>query len=168
MRRYKNSLRALTLLVVFAIALTGLSIPSTQVEASGAASATKDEAARLYARPAPNFDLNLSRKARNLRQATANQLSAAEGLKSNTNASNMIVRWNEFGGSPDIVMNFASHAYTGTPKEAGRAFLSENTALFGITNVSDLQLVSNREALGGHLLRFKQTFNGVEQFDLCL
>jgi hypothetical protein len=100
-----------------------------------------------------------------MRQATADQLGAAEGLKANTNASNMIVRWNDFGGSPDVVMDFASHAYTGTPEEAGRAFLSENAGLFGINNVSDLQLVSNREALGGHLLRFKQTFNGIDVKD---
>ena len=55
--------------------------------------------------------------------------------------------------------------YTGTPEEAGRAFLSENAALFGISQVNDLQLVSDRAALGGHLLRFKQTFNGVDVKD---
>ncbi len=165
MRRYKNLLRAFTILLAFAVVLTGLSIPSTRVKASGAASATKDEAARMYARPAPNFDFNLSRNARNLRQATADQLGAAEGLKSNTGASEMIVRWNDFGGSPDVMMDFASHAYSGTPEEAGRAFLSENAAIFGINNVSDLQLVSNREALGGYLLRFRQTFNGIDVKD---
>lgn len=165
MRRSKNSLRAFTLILVLAIALAGLSIPTTKVDASGAASAAKDEAARLYARPAPNFDLNLSRNARGLRKASADQLGAADGLKASTNASNMIVRWNEFGGSPDVVMDFASHAYSGTPEEAGRAFLSENAALFGISNVSDLQLVTDREALGGHLLRFKQTFNGIDVKD---
>ena len=165
MRRYKNSLRAFTILLAIAIALTSLSIPGTQVDASGAASATKDEAARMYARPAPNFDLNLSKNARGLRQATADQLGAAEGLKASTGASNMIVRWNDFGGSPDVMMDFASHAYTGTPEEAGRAFLSENAAVFGISNVSDLRLVSDREALGGHLLRFRQTFNGIDVKD---
>lgn len=165
MRRSKKLLRSFTILLAFAIALTGLSIPSTRVKASGAKSATRDEAARMYARPAPNFDFNLSRNARNMRQATANQLGAAEGLKANTGASNMTVRWNDFGGSPDVLMDFASHAYTGTPEEAGRAFLSENAAIFGIGNTSDLQLVSNREALGGHLLRFKQTFNGIDVKD---
>lgn len=166
MRRYKNSIRVFTILLAFAIALTGLSIPATRVNAySAATGVTKDEAARLYARPAPNFDLNLSRSARNLRQATADQLSAAENLRANTGASSMTVRWNDFGGSPDVLMDFASHAYTGTPEEAGRAFLSENAALFGINNLNDLQLVSNREALGGHLLRFKQTFNGIDVKD---
>ena len=165
MRRYTNLLRAFTILLALAVVLTGLSIPGTRVNASGAASATKDEAARMYARPAPNFDFNLSRNARNLRQATADQLGAAEGLKSNTGASGMTVRWNDFGGSPDVMMDFASHAYSGTPEEAGRAFLSENAAIFGINNVSDLQLVSNREALGGYLLRFKQTFNGIDVKD---
>jgi Zn-dependent metalloprotease len=139
-----------------------MSIRSPKVDASGAAG-DRDATTRLYTRPAPNFDLNASRALKNLRQATAQQLSAAEALKTSTNASNMIVRWNDFGGSPNVVMNFASPAASGTPEEAGRAFLAANAGLFGITNAAeDLRLVSNVRAMNGHLLRFQQTYNGVD------
>src|SRR3712207_7154891 len=33
---------------------------------------------------------------------------------------------------------------------------------FGISNVADLRLVSDRAALGGHLLRFQQTYQGLD------
>src|SRR5690606_19778796 len=33
--------------------------------------------------------------------------------------------------------------------------------LFGLSDLNTLTLFSQREALGGHLLRFQQTFNGV-------
>jgi hypothetical protein len=142
-----------------ALALT-LSVRTPKVDAAAGASAP--EGINLYTRPAPNFDLNVSRKLKNLRAATAEQLSAVEALKQSTNASNMTVRWNDFGGSPDMVMDFASPAYTGTPEEAGRAFLASNAGVFGISNVADLRLVSNVQALGGRLLRFQQTFGGVD------
>jgi hypothetical protein len=160
MRRYKNFLRLSAIILVIVLALTGASLQTPKVDASGAAS-TKDRT-KLYTRPAPNFDLNTSRALKNLRQATSAQLDAAETLKASTNASNMTLRWNDFGGSPDVVMNFASPASSGTPEEAGRAFLTANAPLFGITNMADLRLVSNVQALGGHLLRFQQTFNGVD------
>jgi Zn-dependent metalloprotease len=119
----------------------------------------------MYGRPAPNFDLNLSRAAANLRAATADQLAAVETLKANANAANLTVRWNDFGGSPDVIRDFASAPYSGTPEEAGRAFLAANAVAFGISNVSDLRVVRNTSALGGHLLRFQQTYNGLDVKD---
>ena len=77
----------------------------------------------------------------------------------------MQVRWNDFGGSPDVVYDFASQPFSGTPEEAGRAFLAQNAAAFGITDVSSLRVFSSRGALGGHLIRFQQTFNGVDVKD---
>jgi Zn-dependent metalloprotease len=73
----------------------------------------------------------------------------------------MQVRWNDFGGSPDAIYGFASQSLSGTPEEAGRAFLSQNTALFGISDTNDLKVFSSRDALGGHLVRFQQTYNGI-------
>jgi Zn-dependent metalloprotease len=119
----------------------------------------------MYGRPAPNFDFNLSRAAANLRAATADQLAAVETLKANSNAANLSVRWNDFGGSPDVIRDFASAPFDGTPEEAGRAFLAANAAAFGISNVSDLRVVRNTDALGGHLLRFQQTYNGIDVKD---
>jgi hypothetical protein len=168
MRANKQIFRLFTILLATALALTALGIRYSKVEASGAATGgfdTKGPAANMYRRPAPNFDLNSATKIKGLRAATPEQLNAAEALKASTSASNMTVRWNEFGGSPDVVMGFASPAYQGTPEEAGRAFLAANAGLFGVTNVQDLQLVSNVSALGGNLLRFKQTFNGVDVKD---
>jgi hypothetical protein len=160
MRRHKNSLRFLTIILATALALTALGIRPPQADASG--TTESGGAINLYTRPAPNFDLNASRQVKNMRSATGEQLGAVEALKQSTNAGNMNVRWNDFGGSPDILMDFASPAYTGTPEEAGRAFLAANAGLFGISNVADLRLVSNVDALGGHLLRFQQTFGGVD------
>jgi hypothetical protein len=144
-----------------AFALTAISIRTPKTNAAAATASAKD-GINLYTRPAPNFDLNASRQLKNLRSATAEQLGAVEALKMSTGASNMTVRWNDFGGSPDVVMDFASPAYTGTAEEAGRAFLASNAGVFGIGNVADLRLVSNVAAMGGRLLRFQQTFGGVD------
>ncbi len=115
----------------------------------------------MYKRSAPDFDLNLSSNVQGFRKATNSQLAALNTLKTTTNAANMQVRWNDFGGSPDVVYDFASQSFPGTPEQAGRAFLQQNAAAFGIDNMNTLRVFSNRSALGGTLLRFQQTFNGI-------
>jgi Zn-dependent metalloprotease len=115
----------------------------------------------LYRRSAPNFDLNGSLNLPNVRQMTGEQLSALNSLKSSVNAPNMTVRWNDFGGSPDTMYDFASNTFEGTAEEAGRAFLTQNSALFGLSEANNIRVFSNREALGGNLIRFQQTFNGI-------
>jgi hypothetical protein len=60
-----------------------------------------------------------------------------------------------------VVYDFASQPFSGTPEEAGRAFLAQNASLFGISDVSNLRVFSEKEALGGYMVRFQQTFNGV-------
>ena len=98
----------------------------------------------LYKRPAPNYDLNLASNLNAVRQATGEQLNALAGLKAATNSPNMTVRWNDFGGSPDVIYDFASTAVQGTPEEAGRAFISNNAALFGVSDVSNLRVFSQK------------------------
>jgi Fungalysin metallopeptidase (M36)/Fungalysin/Thermolysin Propeptide Motif len=120
---------------------------------------------KLYKHSIGNFDLNVARGLQNLRHATGEQLAAVENLKSSTNSPNMKVRWNDFGGSPDTIYDFASQSFSGTPEEAGRAFISQNAALFGVTDIGSLKLASQKQALGGYLLRFKQTFNGLDVKD---
>jgi hypothetical protein len=115
-----------------------------------------------YMRPAPNYDFNLSRNLSNTRPASANQLAALEQLKSNVAGGNLTARWNDFGGSVDVIRDFASQTLSGTPEQAGRAFIAANASLFGVSNINDLRLFSQKEALGGHLLRFQQTFNGLD------
>jgi Zn-dependent metalloprotease len=139
--------------------LTVLIFPYDSAQAATATNTSSID--QLYKRSAPQFDLNLSRNLQNLRQATGEQLGALNNLKAATNAANMQVRWNDFGGSPDVIYDFASEPFSGTPEEAGRAFLAQNASLFGLSDLNSITLFSAREALGGHLVRFQQTFNGV-------
>ncbi|HTK38534.1 MAG TPA: M36 family metallopeptidase [Pyrinomonadaceae bacterium] len=127
---------------------------------SEAASAGKP-VGQLYNRPAPNYDFNLAHTMQNLRTATGDQLNALNALKTATNSPKMQVRWNDFGGSPDAIYDFASQPFSGSPEDAARAFLSQNAALFGISNTGDLRVFSQRSALGGTLIRFQQTYNGI-------
>ena len=146
--------------VVASLILTALFVPGSRAASTAAAPSAATE--NIYTRPAPDFDLNSVQKVAAVRQATEAQLAALETFKANAAGSNPTVRWNDFGGSPDVLMDFASAPSAGTPEEAGRAFLAANAGLFGISNVADLRLVSNVAALGGHLLRFQQTYNGVD------
>ncbi|HEY8562998.1 MAG TPA: M36 family metallopeptidase [Pyrinomonadaceae bacterium] len=158
----KDILKRLAIVfAVWAIVMAGIIVPFEKASAATSAAANKRPLSNLYQRSAPNFDLNLSRSLRNLRQATGAQLAALNSLKSAANATELTVRWNEFGGSPDVVYDFASAPFPGTPEEAGRAFLAQNAALFGIADVNNLRLFSHKQALGGHLIRFQQTFNGI-------
>jgi hypothetical protein len=116
----------------------------------------------MYRRPAPDLDIATTMAA--ARAALPDQVGAFELLKANTGGSAR-VRWNEFGGSPDVVMDFATASYPGTPEEAARAFVADNAALFGVASPADLRLVRNVAALGGHMLRFQQTFNGIDVKD---
>jgi len=130
-----------------------------------AASNNTDIVAKIYQRPAPNFDLNETRALPSGRVATGDQLAALANLRTASNAPNMTVRWNDFGGSPDVIYDFASSPSSATAEEAARAFISQNAALFGATDMNNFALFSNTPALGGHLLRFRQRFNGIPVHD---
>lgn len=160
-KSYRTGFSILAALLVSVFVTASIYSPSRTAEANSAARG-KVGAAELYKRLVPNYDLNASRALGNMRAATSQQLSALDNLKAATNAPGMTMRWNDFGGSPDVIFDFASQPYGGTPEEVGRAFLQENAALFGISNVADLRLVSNKQALGGSLLRFQQTFGGID------
>lgn len=129
------------------------------------AAPAQDPLAKMYQRSAPNYDLNLSRNLPNVRVATGEQLTALTNLKAAVNAPNMTARWNDFGGSPDVMYDFASQPFPGTPEEAGRAFLNQNAALFGLSDMNTVRVFSEKAALGGHLVRFQQVFNGVPVSD---
>lgn len=125
------------------------------------AAVIQDPITKMYQHSAPNYDLNLSRNLNNVRIATGDQLAALTNLKSATNASNITMRWNDFGGSPDVIYDFASAPFTGTPEEAGRAFLDQNAELFGLSGMNTVRIFNQNNALGGHLIRFQQVFNGI-------
>ncbi|MEQ1764691.1 MAG: M36 family metallopeptidase [Pyrinomonadaceae bacterium] len=147
------------MLALFAVAAAAAAALWQPLTASKAASIRKIE--DLYRRPAPDYDLNAELALPNVRQATSAQLAALDALKAASNAPNMTARWNDFGGSPDVMYDFASRSYTGTPEEAARAFVNDNAGLFGVTELNNFRVFSQRDALGGHLVRFQQTFNGV-------
>jgi Fungalysin metallopeptidase (M36)/Fungalysin/Thermolysin Propeptide Motif len=156
----KRSLSRLVISLTAVIAILGamFSLPFDTGKAAPAASEVVKE---LYKRPAPNFDLNASLHLPNVRQATSEQLAALNALKTSVNSPNMTTRWNDFGGSPDVIYDFASQPYPGTPEEAARAFVMQHANLFGVTELNNFRVFSSRNALGGHLVRFQQTFNGV-------
>ncbi len=129
------------------------------------AAVTVEPITNMYNRPAPNFDLNKSLNLQGVRTATGEQLAALTNFKSAVNAPNMTARWNDFGGSPDVMYDFASQPFSGTPEEAGRAFLNQNASLFGLSDANTVRVFSEKEALGGHLIRFQQVFNGVPVTD---
>lgn len=155
--KVSSGIRIFVALGVVAAVAAILWQPNGTSEAATAADAIN----RMYQRPAPDFDLNEARALPNARLATGEQLAALDGLKQAANAPNATARWNDFGGSPDVIYDFASQPFSGTPEEAGRAFLSQNAALFGIADVSNLRVFSERQAGGGYLVRFQQTFNGI-------
>jgi Zn-dependent metalloprotease len=149
---------ATTFLVMTAVVATTLWFPVNKAEAS---SSGTDPLTEIYRRPAPNFDLNQVRNLAGTRAATSEQLSALAGLKTATGAPNMTARWNSFGGSPDVMYDFATAPASGSPEDAARAFVNSNASLFGVTDANNFRVFSQKEALGGHLIRFQQTFNGI-------
>jgi Zn-dependent metalloprotease len=115
----------------------------------------------MYKRTAPQFDLNNVRNLPAVRQATGAQLAVLDNLKASLNAPNMTARWNDNSGSPDVMYDFATQPFQGTPEAAGRAFIEQNASLFGVSDLNNFRVFSQKDALGGHLIRFQQTFNGV-------
>ena len=153
-------IKSASLLLMLAIAITGLYLPFGKTQAATNNSEV-NSLGQLYQRSAPNYDLNLASNLQNLRQATGAQTAALNNLKAAVNAPNMTARWNEFGGSPDVIYDFASQSFAGPPEEAGRAFINQNAALFGVSDLNNLRVFSQNAALGGNLVRFQQTFNGI-------
>src|ERR1041384_8344190 len=159
-RLRRKSIVRFAILLAAAAAIFGamISLPfDTGKAAPGALQAVKE----LYKRPSPIFDLNASLHLPNVRQATSEQVSALNNLKAAANSPNMTTRWNDFGGSPDVMYDFASQPFSGTPEEAARAFVMQNAGIFGVTELNNFRVFSSRNALGGYLVRFQQTFNGV-------
>lgn len=156
----KRSIVRFVILLTAAVAILA-ALSSLPFDTGKAAPGASEVVKELYKRPAPNFDLNASLHLPNVRQATSAQLSALNNLKTSVDSPNMTTRWNDFGGSPDVIYDFASQPYSGTPEEAARAFVMQNAAIFGVTELNNFRVFSSRNALGGYLVRFQQTFNGV-------
>ncbi|NNE66082.1 MAG: hypothetical protein HKN33_05900 [Pyrinomonadaceae bacterium] len=146
-------------LAVWALLITAVVIPFITVDASENGAVPEME--NLYRRPAPDYDLNESANLTNFRQPTGAQVTALDTLRTNAGGATLSSRWNAFSGSPEIIYDFAAESLPGSPEDAARSFISQNAALFGVANIDDLEVFSSRSALGGHMIRFQQTFNGI-------
>lgn len=160
----RSGLKKIVNFVVAAAIIAGITVTLWQPVGKTAAAtpgSLSDPIAKMYKRPAPNYDLNSVRNLPGVRVATGQQLAALDSLKAAANAPGMTSRWNSFGGSPDVMYDFASQPLSGTPEEAARQFINQNAALFGVSEANNFRLFSQKDALGGHLIRFQQVYNGV-------
>jgi hypothetical protein len=140
----------LLLCLLLGLAITVMMVlPLTRSQAAGG------NVPDLYKRKVPNYDLNVDGRLSNTRQATSAQLAAVDQLKTNLSAAGLQVRWNDFAGSPDVIMGFHTAPSTDTPENVARAFVNQNAAIFGV-DASALVLSDQKEAMGGYLLRFQQ------------
>ncbi|HYV04089.1 MAG TPA: M36 family metallopeptidase, partial [Blastocatellia bacterium] len=110
-------------------------------------------------RRVPDYDINLASFVTH--PPSTVQLQALEALKSNLGDQNIAARWDKSSGSIDTIYDFASAPSTLDPESAARAFIAANGSLFGISDMSTLNLKSNVEALGGNLLYFEQVYSGL-------
>lgn len=109
-------------------------------------------------RPAPNVDVNLTASAKRL--ATGAQQAAVQNFKAQYGAQ-ATIRWNDFAGSPDVMMGFHTAPSTDTPESVARNFVNSNAQLFGVT-ADSLIVDEQKEGLGGYMIRFKQVANGLD------
>jgi hypothetical protein len=149
MRTHIQTVRAMAAAAV----LTALIVTSFVLIPGNAVKATGPLSMDFNKRPVPNFDVNLT--AQVTRTATAAQQAATSAFQGTY--SRATIRWNNFAGSPDVIMGFHTPPAAGTPEDVARAFVNENSALFGIDS-SVLVLDEQKEGMGGYMLRFQQKF----------
>ena len=154
----RRSIAILSTLALVA-ALTGVMFVGPIMGAGAANVATPGIDLDQNKRHVPDFDINLASAA--IHFPTASQLQALTALKAGLGDSNVTARWDRASGSVDTIYDFASAPSSLAPEAAARAFISSNSALFGVSDTNTLSLDSNVEALGGNLLYFKQVYNGL-------
>lgn len=120
--------------------------------------ATESNAAAINTRPVPNVDINLT--AAVTRTVSSVQQAAEQNFKASYGAGTTL-RWNNFSGSPDVIMNFHTQPSGDTPENVARAFIEANSTLLAV-NSAALVLDSQKEAMGGYILRFQQQLNGLD------
>jgi hypothetical protein len=133
-------------------------LPRAQRAGAAAASTRAANDVSLYQKSVPNVDPAML--AGGVRQPNAVQLSALDNFKSAYGAG-AVVRWNQFAGTPDVISGFHTAPSSATPEATARAFVNQNAQLFGVSSDA-LTLASQKEALGGYLLRFQQRAAGVD------
>lgn len=109
-------------------------------------------------RQVPNVDMNLT--AAVTREATSLQQQALNNFKNNY-GNQVAIRWDNFAGSPDVMMGFHTQASSDTPENVAREFVTNNSALFGV-DAASLVLTDQKEGMGGYMLRFQQKADNLE------
>jgi hypothetical protein len=155
MKRFRPRFAAAVALMVAACVLASA---THEPRAASAAAGTRAADLSIYKKNVPSVDPSMLAGA--VRPPTAEQLSALERFKG-AYGQRAVVRWNQFAGTPDVVSGFHTEPSNDTPETAARAFVNRNAQLFG-TTADSLVLVSQKEALGGYLLRFQQRAAGVD------
>ncbi|HEX8118734.1 MAG TPA: hypothetical protein VF521_15770, partial [Pyrinomonadaceae bacterium] len=153
--------RVLSAVGTFALtaALAGSAMLVGPAADRASAASTSANALDLNKTAVPDFNVNAG-KSLYLPPAAA-QLRALDALKANLGDASVTARWDKSTGSVDTIMDFASAPSQLDPEAAARSFVEQNAALFGLTDGSTLRLKTNTAALGGHLLYFEQTYNGI-------
>ena len=155
MKRLRPRFAAALALTVAACVLASAA-REPRAAASAAVARTPDIS--LYKKNVPTLDPAVLAGA--VRPPNAEQLAALDRFKG-TYGQRASVRWNQFAGTPDVISGFHTEASADTPEKTARAFVNRNAQLFG-TTADSLVLVSQKEALGGYLLRFQQRAAGVD------
>ncbi|HJQ35285.1 MAG TPA: M36 family metallopeptidase [Pyrinomonadaceae bacterium] len=141
-----------------ALTVAACLLASAAREPRAAASAARTPNISIYKKNVPTLDPSLLAGA--VRPPNAEQLAALDRFKG-AYGQRASVRWNQFAGTPDVISGFHTEPSNDTPENTARAFVNGNAQLFG-TTADSLVLTSQKEALGGYLLRFQQRAAGVD------
>lgn len=149
-----NIIRFTAVALVWAMIFSAFYFPNRRAEAASNSASSLD----INHRAVPNVDVNLTATVR--RQPSAEQQQALNQFKADF-GNQASARWNNFAGSPDMIMGFHTAPSNDTPENAARAFINNNTALFGV-DAASLVLSDQNEGMGGYMLRFQQKFGDLE------
>jgi hypothetical protein len=153
----KDSMIKLAVLgLVLSMIITAVYFPYKTTEA--ASNPTSPNGLNLNKRNVPNIDTNLT--AQVLRQPTGQQQAAIDQFKGAFGANTMI-RWDNFAGSPDMIMGFHTEPSAESPETVARAFVNNYAAIFGV-DANSLVLSEQKEGMGGYMLRFQQKVGNLE------
>lgn len=156
----KNRLTAAIAAVLFSAAMLSAPGQGTAAAAAAEPAATLSDVG-LDLKRVPDLEFRqLPSEDFALAPTPAQQQALADLL---TNHAGAAARWDKASGSIDMIHGFAEPVDGATPEAAARNFFAAHADLFGLTSGADLVLDRNlsREALGGHLLRFNQSHQGL-------
>src|SRR5688572_133284 len=104
-------------------------------------------------------DRNINAQAAGVRSVPAEQQNAAADFTTKY-GSQTVIRWDDFSGALDTVMDFKTSSSATDPASAALAFIRSNAALFGVSDTSTLKLSKSETAAGGYVVRYEQYFQG--------